>query len=266
MFNETYKPNRTNFTWCLPFCIVGISFLFSSCVTQQKIEYVQNKDHQSKEFTNSPFHDYTLKLNDKLYIQISSLDDAQSTISATTQSNQYMSSINPYGASLMSHTVNKDGYVDLPVIGKVLVKDKTVDEVTAMLKEALKNVLNLPIISVKLVNSYISILGEVRNPGRFVYAEDKLTLFDALAMAGDITDYGDRKALIHVRNINGKTIRTEVDLTKSDIASSEFFFLQPNDMIYIKPMRNKFWGLRQFPFAIVLSSITTAILVLNYVK
>ena len=129
-----------------------------------------------------------------LYIQISSLDDIRSTISSSS-TNQSM--LSPYGASLNSHTVNKDGFIDLPVVGKLLVKDKTVADVTAMLKESLKNVLNQPIISVKLLNCYVSVLGEVKTPGRYVYSEDKLTIFEALSMAGDITDYGNRKVIIH---------------------------------------------------------------------
>jgi polysaccharide export outer membrane protein len=243
--------------------IVLLIILVSSCVSQRKIEYLQNKDHKVKEFTNNSFQDYTLKPNDELFIQITSLDDAAANVFSNT-SNQSQANINPYGASLFSYTVDKDGFMELPVIGKIKVKDKTIAQVIAMLKESLINVLNQPVISVKLVNRYITILGEVRNPGHFVYSQEKLSIFDAIGMAGDIIDYGNRRCIILLRNDNGKIISHELNLTKSEILASEFYFLKPNDIIYVKPMRNKFWGLRQFPFAIVLSSITTAILVLNY--
>ena len=174
--------------------------------------------------------------------------------------------LSPYGASLNSHTVNKDGFIDLPVVGKLLVKDKTVADVTAMLKESLKNVLNQPIISVKLLNCYVSVLGEVKTPGRYVYSEDKLTIFEALSMAGDITDYGNRKVIIHIRNANGKTTRTELNLTNPEVVTSELYYLQPNDIIYVKPIRGRVWGFKEFPIAIVLSIISTTYLILNYYK
>jgi polysaccharide biosynthesis/export protein len=243
---------------------VIIMFLFSSCVTQSKVEYLQIRHHQTQEYTNSTFHEYTLKPDDQLYIQISSPDETQSTTSNTASQN--MSPSSPYGTSLLAHTVNKDGSLELPMIGKIYVKDKTISEVTVMIKESLKNILNMPVISIKLVNCYISILGEVRTPGRFVYTEDKLTVFDALSMAGDITDYGNRKSVILVRNIEGKTIRTELNLTKPEIVTSEFYYLQPNDMLYIKPIKGRFWGFREFPVGIILSAISTTILVLGYLN
>lgn len=245
-------------------CIV-LSVLLSSCVTQRKIEYLQSKDQKLREFTNASFQDYTIRPNDEMYIQISSLDEASATI-FSNNGTQNLANINPYGASLSSYTVNKDGYLEMPVIGKILVKDKTITQVTAMLKESLINILNQPIVSVKLVNRYVSVLGEVRNPGHFVYTQDKLSILDAVGLAGDITDYGNRKSILLIRNEYGKTIRVELNLTQSDILTSEYYFLKPNDIIYVKPMKNKFWGLRQFPFAIILSSITTAVLVLNYVN
>jgi len=245
--------------------ILGIICVFSSCVTQRQIEYLQQQDPKVKEYVNNNFQDYSLKPNDELYIQISSLDDASATI-FTNSGNQNIGNLNAYGASLMSHTIDKDGYLELPVIGKILVKDKTVAQISTLIKESLVNVLSQPIVSVKLVNRYISVLGEVSNPGHFVYAQDKLSIFDALGLAGDITDYGNRKTVILIRNENGQNIRQELNLLDANLLASDFYFLRPNDIIYVKPMSNKFWGLRQFPFAIVLSSITTTILVLNYVK
>jgi polysaccharide export outer membrane protein len=144
-------------------------------------------------------------------------------------------------------------------------KGKTITQLISFLKSALLNILNQPVISIKLVNRYVSILGEVRNPGHFVYTEDKLSIFDAIGMAGDITDYGNRKQVLLIRNQDNVNIRKEINLLKSNILSSDYYFLRPGDIVYVKPMHNKFWGMRQFPFAIVLSSVTTAILVLNYI-
>lgn len=261
------KKNSLNF-WSLQLsCFVLFVFLFSSCVTQGKIEYLQQQSLSVKEYPNSGLMDYKLKPKDELYIQISSLDDAAATISSSSgMARSDISGLSPYGASLLAHTIDNEGYLELPVIGKILVKDKTVGQVTTLIKEALANVLNQPIVSVKLVNTYFTVLGEVRTPGHFVHSEDKLSIFDALGMAGDITDYGNRRKIILVRNENGINMRKEVNLTKSDLLGSEYYYVRPGDIIYVKPMRAKFWGFREFPFGTLLTAITTAVLVLSYTK
>lgn len=239
--------------------------LVSSCVTQKQVEYLQLKKNQPSDFPNKSYEDYRLKPNDELYVNISSLDDVTTNI-FTTQNNQNLGSLNAYGASLMSHSINKDGYLELPVIGRILAKDKTISEVTTIIKESLTNVLSQPVVSLKLVNRYISVLGEVRNPGHFVFAQDKLTLFDAIGLAGDITDYGNKRNVVLIRNNDSTNKRVELNLLKTDLLSSEYYFLKPGDIVYVKPMKNKFWGLRQFPFTVVLSSVTTSILILNYIN
>jgi polysaccharide export outer membrane protein len=167
---------------------------------------------------------------------------------------------------LLSYTIDKEGYVFMPLIGKIQVKDKTLSEVAALLKDALKGILNQPVVSVKLVNRFVSVLGEVKNPGHFPYSQDKLTIYDALGLAGDIDEYGNRKNLILIRNQNGENIRININLNESEILSSDFYYLRPNDILYVKPLREKFWGLREFPYGTILSAITTALLIYSIVK
>lgn len=248
--------------------LVTILIILSSCVTQREVEYLQDMDNNIKSFTEAGIQDYQLKPNDELYIQINSLDDAAANVfsSVGNQQTSNMGNFGPYAASLVSYTVSQKGFVALPIIGNIFVKDKTTSEVSAILKDSLANILSQPIVSVKLVNRYISVLGEVRNPGHFAYAQEKLTIYDALGLAGDITDYGNRNEVILTRNEHGKNIRISMDLATSQILASNYYFLRPNDIIYVKPLKKKFWGLRQFPFTVVLSTITTALLIYNVVK
>src|ERR1035437_3851852 len=241
--------------------------ILCSCVTQRKVEYLQDSNKNFKAFKEAELPDYRLKPNDELYIQINSLDEAAANVfSAGKEQSYYVGTMQPYGASLMSYSVDKDGFLLLPVIGKILVKDKTVSEVSTILKDSLNHILNQPIVSVKLVNRYVSVVGEVKNPGHFAYSQDKLTIYDALGLAGDITDYGNRNKVILIRNINGENIRINVDITKSDILASDYYNLRPNDIVYVKPLRNKFWGMRQFPFEILFSGLTTALLIHSVFK
>jgi len=247
--------------------VLMITFLFS-CVTQRKVEYLQDKTGNIRTFNEAEFPDYRLKSNDELYIQITSLDEAAANIFSNVSSQISINSgnIQPYGASLFSYSIDKDGYLLMPVIGKILVKDKTISEVSAILKDSLNHILNQPIVSVKLVNRYVSVLGEVKNPGHFPYAQDKFTIYDAIGLAGDITDYGNRNDVILIRNEKSENIRINLDLTKSNILASAYYNLRPNDIVYVKPLRKKFWGMRQFPFTVLFSTITTGLLIYNIIK
>ncbi len=242
--------------------ITSLIVFFSSCVTQRNVEYLNFKKKGTKEFTEAKTDEYRLKAGDELYIQISSLDDAALNVfsSASAMQSLYMGSINPYGASLISHHINKEGYLQLPVLGKILVTDKTLTQVSGILEDSLEFILNEPVVSVKLVNRYISVLGEVRNPGHYAFSQDKLSVYDALGLAGDITDYGNRTRVILTRNENGKNFCVDLDLTEPDILASEYYYVQPNDMIYVKPLRKRVWGMREFPYAVIISTITTGIL------
>ena len=241
--------------------------LLSSCVTQRKIEYLQDRDKRIKEFKEADFPDYRLKPNDELYIKVKSLDDEAANIFADSRlESAYVGAMQPYGASLLSYAVDKDGYLFLSVLGKIFVKDKTLPEVNVILQNALKGILNQPNVSVKLVNRYVSVLGEVNRPGNFAYSKDKLTIFDALGLAGDIGDFGNRKNVILIRNLGGENIRINLNLNKSEILSSDYYYLRPNDIVYVKPLREKFWNLRQFPYGIILSALTTGLLIYSIVK
>jgi polysaccharide export outer membrane protein len=135
-----------------------------------------------------------------------------------------------------------------------------------MIKDSLTNILSQPLVSVKLVNRYISVLGQVRIPGHFPYAQEKLTIYDAIGLAGDMTTYANRKEVVLARNENGKNVVVRIDLTQPEILESNYYYLRPNDMIYVKPMKKRLWGMEQFPYALILSTITTGLLLYNVIK
>ena len=240
--------------------------LLSSCVTHRDLAYLKDKNENIKAFKEVELADYRLKPNDELYIQISSLDEAAANVFSKGGQDPNIVYATPYGASLMSYQIDKEGYLFLPLIGKILVKDKTISEVNVILKDSLGHILNQPLVSVKLVNRYVSVLGEVKNPGHFTYSQDKFNIYDAIGLAGDITDYGNRTKVMLIRNENGENIRINVNLNKSEILSSDYFYLRPNDIVYVVPLRKKFWGFNQFPFSLILSAITTGLLIYTIVK
>lgn len=239
--------------------------LLSSCVTQRKVEYFQDENDSIKLFHEAGFPDYKLQPNDELYIQINSLDEGYAGYFSTSVNNSTLGggAISPYGASLMSYSIDSEGNLFLPLIGKISTRNRTLKEVSQVIRDSLANILNQPIVTIKLVNRYVSVLGEVRNPGHFAYAQEKLTVYDAIALAGDVTDYGNKNNVILLRNENRENARINLDLTKSEILNSSYYNLRPNDIIYVKPLKRRFWGMREFPFSVVFSTLTTGLLIYN---
>jgi polysaccharide export outer membrane protein len=243
---------------------LGCVFLLFSCVTQRNLEYM-NKDKKTADSISKPeYSEYHLQSNDALYIQISSLDDAASNVFAQSAGQQF--TLDPYSAYLSSYTIDQQGNIQLPVIGKIQASGKTLPQVSQMIKDSVENILSLPMVTVKLVNQYVSVLGEVNAPGHYIYSQDRFTIFNALGLAGDISPYGNRKQVILIRNENGETIQTKVDLTSKDIIASKYYYIQPNDLIYVKPLRKRVWGMEQFPFTLIFSTLTTGIVVYTFIE
>jgi len=237
--------------------------LFTSCISQHSVEYLQNKSNDTiRAFREASLDNYKIQPDDELFIQVNSLDDPFANAFLTSSGQQPLNggNVQPYGASLISYSVDKDGFLILPVIGKLSVAGKTLTEISETITASLTKVLRQPTVIVKLVSRYVSVLGEVRNPGRYPYSQEKITVLDALGMAGDITDYGNRKEVILVRNENGVNNRIILNLASSEVLSSGYFYIRPNDIVYVKPLQRKFWDLRLFPYGTIISTVTAAIL------
>ena len=236
----------------------------SSCITQRDLEYMQDKNKEQTKYNEAEYSDYRIKSNDALYIKISSLDDATSNVFAPSTMQQQ--TLDQYGAYMNSYSVDEEGYIQLPVIEKIYVLGKTTAQVSELIKDSVVNILSHPMVIVRLVNRYITVLGEVKNPGHFVYSQDKFNIYNAIGLAGDITEYGNRKQVLLTRNKNGENVTINIDLTKTEILTSPYYFIQPNDIIYVSPMRKRFWGMREFPFSIILSTVSTALVVWAFIQ
>lgn len=252
------------------FRITFILLLFASCVPQKKIKYLQSlQEHDSlKTYVNKRPLDYTIQPYDNLYIKVFSLDEKTylffNKISGTTASyNDFTDDASIY---LNSYSVDKQGYIDFPVVGRVLVKDLTVEEVKDLLQLKVDEYLTETMVVVKMVNFNITILGEVNNPGERKIYQDEINIFEAISMAGDLTDYANRNKIALIRQTPSGSKVVYLDLTKADIISSEYYYMMPNDILYASPLGIKQWGFAAFPYALVFSAISTALLLINYFK
>lgn len=241
-------------------------FFFSACVPQEKLIYLSG-DLPKSQFELAPIKEYKIQPGDNLYIQVLGLDTQTADLFSIQPSGVYRQyQANDLSAYLSSYSVNPEGYIEFPIIGEILVKDRTIDEIKELVQKAIAEYMRDATVIVKLVNFRISVLGEVARPGQYPVYQTKIGIFEAIALAGDLTQWGDRKNVQLVRRSSGTSEIVHLDLSSRDILESEYFFLMPDDIIYVTPMKAKTFAFTTFPYSIVFSTITTTLLILNFFR
>jgi polysaccharide export outer membrane protein len=242
-----------------------IILFFASCVPQRKMVYVQSPNEKAEyEFLVKNKKSLRIEPFDMLYISINSLD--QSGYNFFHQETGGTMTVSDASLSILSYTVSDSGTITLPILGKLKLQGLTLDEAANSIKNFTKNVLNNPIVSVRFANNSVTVLGEVSKPGTYPYFKEQLNIFFALGLAGDITEYGNRKKVTLIREKNKIINKYELDLTTDEIFKSDFYYLRPNDVLYVEPLRIRRFGMKEYPIALILSAVTSAFLILNYFK
>ena len=248
--------------------IALLGFLLTSCVTARKVNYMQEPDKYIPSYADTlDFEDYQLRIGDRLYIYVYSVDEnIQKMYNAggtnASQMRQQMSQGGTYGSyDLYTYLVDQDGFIDFPTIGKIQVLGNTTREVKHKLEQELSTLLHeLPgghsMISceVNIVNRSFSIIGA--QSGRYMINKEKMTIFEALAMAGDLREFNSRKEIKLVREINGVTTVKTFDARTKDIVNSEFYYIEPNDIIYIRQIPGYSFGINHVTTVIGVTAST----------
>ncbi len=231
---------------CVFFLFIAISVLFTSCIPTQDLIYLQKKDGAESEnsIVAVMAKPYRLQPNDVLSISIKAIDPKFVTIFNTTNSGEAGKSDS--GLYFEGFTVDDHGNIRMPVLGELNVIGFTVDEVRVkiekqLLAEYFKQEANIFVI-VKLAGFKYTINGEIGSTGTKTLYQDNVTIMEAIANAGDITITGDRKAVTVIRKTPTGVQMHDLDLTDIKVMNSPYFYLQPNDYVYIKPLKQKTWG------------------------
>ena len=219
--------------------VIGV---FASCANKKNLIYFQG------DVSNSDLNkNYTpiLRPDDILSITVIGLDEQ-----AVKPFNLPITSLSQSGGGAGAYTsgqpvsvgylLDADGNTDFPVLGQLKLGGLTRTEAIEYLKEKLKAYLTNPTVIMRIVNYKITVLGEVKNPGTFTIPNERITLPQALGIAGDLNITGIRKNVLVIRDVNGKKTETRVDLTSKDVFTSPVYYLQQNDVIYVQPNRVKF--------------------------
>jgi len=248
------------------FCLITL-LLTVSCVPQREIVYLQDdvKDKYIDTEYNVIKNRQVIQVFDEVYIEVISTDMEGSNFLAQGQGGAY-STTTPEGLSIISYRVDENGNINLPVIGKIRIAGKSIEEASDYMESQLEDYLYQPSVKINFVNKSITVIGYIHRPGRYYYSSDHINIFQALGMAGDIQEFGNRKNVTVIREENNRTTKTTIDLTSESIFNSPYYYLRSNDVIYIEPLKRRRWGMDTFPYGLFLSSVTTLILVLNYIQ
>lgn len=246
----------------LLFAMVSVT----SCVTKRQVTYLQEPTKKIPSYEAFKPENYTVKPGDELYINVEPLMEEESQF---LSSSRQISGGSMAGRtlSLLSYLVYDDGTIDFPYVGTIKVEGLTTREVRKEIMDVLDDYLmEQAKVTVKLVNRYISIIGDVKSPGRYEIFEEQLNIFQAIALSGDVSTYGNRAQIKIIRNIGDETVVKEFDLRSEDIIGSEFYYVVPNDVIYVEKMRGQFFRFDNFGnlFSTITSSLSFLILVLSY--
>lgn len=245
--------------------IVGIS----SCATREKLQYYRGIENISgKEFTN---YEPILKQDDLLMISVlapnqelavdfnlasfSIIADGTGTLMRPDLANTQL--------RYQSYLIDNKGYIEFPVLGSLQLGGLTRAQALDLLKSKLKAYINEPIVNLRILNYKVIVQGEVARPGAYTTTTERITLPEALAMAGDLTIYGKRENILIIREIDGKKVSHFVDMTKSDFINSPYYYLSQNDIVYVEPNKVKMNSAAVGPnISIILSSVSLLITII----
>jgi polysaccharide export outer membrane protein len=225
-----------------------IATTFSSCVSLSDLIYVRNKDNNNKENTITPIaiKPYRLQIYDVLNINIKALDQNLVAMFMPAQGTNQMAFSPEMAAIQNGFIIDDHGNIRIPVIGEMNVLGFTAEEIRIKIeKELLDNYFKKEaeiFVTVRLAGIRYTINGEIGAPGTKVIFQDRLTVLEAIANSGDITVVGDRKNVTIMRQFSHGIELHDIDLTDLKVMNSPYYFVQPNDYIYVKPLAQKTWG------------------------
>lgn len=248
--------SRTKF-----FFLLLLLFL-SSCYSSKKLDYLQSNKQELMLPLNPTV--YTVQPNDVLSIKVQSRDPDQSAFFNTTTVENRNLQANSASLFLTGYTVKSDGMIDLAIIGELKVSDLTVEEIRDLVQVEIDKYLLNASVSVKLISFKISVLGDVKNPGTNYIYNTQATIFEALSAAGDLNLSAKRKKVKLIRQVGDEAKVVNLDLTSPSIIESPYYFLHPNDVLYVETSKPNISQSNLGVFALILSAISTTLLVLNF--
>lgn len=226
------------------FLLLLIPLFIGGCSSYKKSIYLRNDEVLEKAQQNNKQYVYRVMPKDELTITVSTSDPASSVPfyrKIGQGKDQASSAQGMNNAKLLDYLVDNEGNIDYPVLGKLHVAGLTTRECEALIRKELQQYLNeVPNVTVRTSNYKISVLGEVKSPGTYTVSDERINIFQALALAGDMTVFSvrDDVQLLREDSLGNRRV-LHLNLTSADIALSPDYYLQQNDIVYVKPTKAK---------------------------
>lgn len=226
------------------FCAV---MFLSSCVTNRKFIYLQDNPGVKFDSTGAMLvkpYAYRLQKGDILYISLTTDDEKLNSIFVPKQTSamgmMQAGSGTPF--YLSGFTINSAGAIEMPYLGQIVMEGKTIEEAKVTLEEALKKFFKVFFLQIKVAEFKFSILGTVNRPGQYFFQQNRVSLLEALTQAGDLKDMADRRRVQLYRQTPQGIRMFQLDLTDRSLVNSEFWYVQPNDIVYVLPLKTRVIG------------------------
>ncbi|MBN2743875.1 MAG: polysaccharide biosynthesis/export family protein [Marinilabiliaceae bacterium] len=254
---------------CYP-AVALVLLLMTGCIPQKQTRYLQDlsadKDYQNPSDTLTGVTDrYFLQPNDYLFIQVRTPDTKISEFFNATSSGS--SNMGQTTTRLYTYMIDDRMNVDFPYAGLINLSGCNMPMAKERIRKALEPYLKDAQVVVRLSNNSFSVLGEVRSPGVKTMHKDQITIFEAIASSGDLTPFGKRKKVILLRQTASGSQTVMLDLTDKNIVDSDYYYIYPNDVLYVRPMRAKNWGIGEsFSLGIITSALALYLTITSLTK
>jgi polysaccharide export outer membrane protein len=224
--------------------IASILILTSSCVSKKKINYFQDKDTTDTTLVKSNYSSYTpvLQKDDYLSISVNSMDLESIKpfiLDQGLSTNSQVPSYSSGTAASNGYLIDSNGDIDFPVIGKIKIAGLNRMEATELIKNKLVAYVSNPTVNIRIQNFKVTVLGDVAKPGSYNIPNERISLIEAIGIAGDLNITGVRQTVLVIRDVDGAKKEYRVDLSSKDIFSSPVYYLTQNDVVYVEPNRAK---------------------------
>jgi len=247
--------------------------LFVSCKSTREITYLQNlPEGEIQQGILYSTNDYTLRVGDNLFIQVTSMNPEVNQLFNTSMSgNQYGGAAQQYaspsGSYISGYQLDGEGNIELPIIGPVFLQGATIAEAKKVLDEKVSEYFKEAMVTVKLLSFKYTVMGEVSYPGVFYNYNNTCTILEAIGNARGTTDTSKLNKAKVVREGRDGTYSIDVDLTDKSLLSSPVYYIHPNDVIYVSPDKSfKNRNLNAPLYSLMLSTVTTAVVVMSFLK
>ena len=213
--------------------VIVLMISMGSCVSKKEMVYLQDAEGVIA-LQAIVKVEPKIQQNDILSINVSALDAEAALPFNLFEAGNTTSLPKP-----ITYLVNSDGKINFPVLGKIEVEGFTTKEVTNYLTEALEVYIKNPIVNIRLINFKVTVLGEVKSPGTYPVPNERISILEAIGLAGDLTIQGKRKNVMLIREQEGKRTFVNIDLTNKEMLNSPYFYLAQNDVLIVEPNKSK---------------------------